>query len=187
MKSWRATQAGLQKVMNIPWSGAILRNCHSEWSEIKIIFHPDKKTNHYKSRKDICLPDAALNPRQGLTACTIKCQSHWSIKTVWLYSTNSTALRRKRQNLWIIKVKLKWCSNLFSFCILGHLIKWKSTCQMAQNGPQGYQLWNVHYHSNQSNMEALSMNPNKLFSSPSYFSLLSIQFLLCGVEWIEQP
>lgn len=98
MKSWRATQAGLQKVMNIPWCGAILRNCHSEWSEIKIIFHPDKKTNQYKSRKDICLPDAALNPRQGLTACTIKCQSDWSIKTGWLYNTygqnkNSRAFR----------------------------------------------------------------------------------------------
>lgn len=102
MKSWRATQAGLQKVMNIPWCGAILRNCHSEWSEIKIIFHPDKKkTNQYKSRKDICLPDAALNPRQGLTACTIKCQSNWNIKTVMIIQLTFQQEYRENSYTWI--------------------------------------------------------------------------------------
>ena len=32
-----------------------------------------------------------------------------------------------------------------------------------------------------------SMNPGKLFFSPSSLSLLSIQFLLCSREWIEKP
>ena len=65
MKSWRATQAGLQKVMNIPWCAAILKNCHSEWSEIKIIFHPDKNpTNTGAERTHVCqmqslIPDKA--------------------------------------------------------------------------------------------------------------------------------
>lgn len=66
MKTWRVTQAGLQKVMNIPWCAVILKNCHSEWTEIKIIFHPDKKS----TKKDTCLLDAAPNPRRSLTVST---------------------------------------------------------------------------------------------------------------------
>lgn len=103
MKSWRVTQAGLQKVMNIPRCAPILRNCHSEWSEIKNYISPGykKATNTKAERTYVCLmlpliQDKAWQPApSNVTATEASKQRDY---TTWTAKKESGAKRNRKKN-----------------------------------------------------------------------------------------